>query len=67
MTISVGVFGVDYEERRLAAEIERLRNVLSNQCEAGDLVSPEILSLSQRLDRLINSYYRLMDPASAAV
>jgi len=46
-------------EKDLLKRIEELRNRLNLFAFARSLVDPEVVSLSQLLDRLLNQYYRV--------
>lgn len=50
-------------EKELLLQIEELRRRLNKFAFGRSLVDPEIVELSQRLDHLLNEYYRLGDVA----
>ena len=45
-------------QKDLLQKIEEVRRNLNSLASAKSLVAPEVIKLSQRLDSLINQYYR---------
>ena len=50
-------------EKELLQKIQKLRSTLNNFVLDKSLVSPEVVELSQRLDSLLNQYYRCRQTA----
>jgi cell division septum initiation protein DivIVA len=48
------------DNKELVTEIERLRAELQQKCTSTTLTAEEVLLLSEKLDKLINQYLRLM-------
>ena len=50
---------VNYRIVQLLKPIEQLRKELNQLAKHKPLTDPEVVKLSQRLDRLLNEYYRM--------